>query len=143
MAILELASITEVMLFNKQIKPDTFGLSANEFDTRIRLETELVTANILQYLNRTDLTADDLEADPVMANVLKYALINAVSNRLTFWKQNREGQIIKVDDMTIKPPTSDVLTKDIKEQLKRYRYPQFGTCEPDASTQTRTQLSGG
>jgi hypothetical protein len=129
-----LVTADEISLFYVgRVGNNDFGLTSVQFSNVISMLHEMAEKRILQYINRTDLEAEDLAANPAMAANLKFATIQMVSNAIKWFKRQFADEIVSVNDtqMVLKTPVSVMLDKEIESLIKPYRKVMIASVDPD------------
>lgn len=126
-----LCTVAEIALFTKDVVAADFGLTSEQFIEMRAIVHSAAEVQILQFLNRTDLTSAVLATFPIMEATLKHAAISLVSNFFVYWKAQKAGKVIQLGDLLVTLLSPEIFTKDLKEALWPHRIPKFGTIDPD------------
>jgi len=127
-----LATAAEVALFTHAFSEDDFGLSASDWLLFKAIIHEMAEEIILEYMNKTDLTAADLLADTGLAAIMKFATAQFISSTYLYIKQTAAGAIININDLTLEVILPDIFNRKIKAILQTKRIFMFGAVDPDA-----------
>jgi len=127
-----MATSAEIMAFNKDQSADSFGLLQSEWETAFEVLHAAVEGTILQYMNRTELTAADLAGSgySVMAAVLKAAVIMYFSNWFMWMKSAKQGRVVSVTEGLAYLQEPKIFSQQIKDMLNPYRFPMGGAVSP-------------
>lgn len=125
-----LATTAEISLFLQSIDPGRdFEMSSANYETFRNKIHALAEVRILQWLNRTDLTPTTLAADEFLEAALNGATIMFVSNFFLYWKQQRMGRVIELNEMLVQILNPKIFTEEIKDLLRPHRYPKVGPVD--------------
>ena len=130
-----LATTAEISLFLQSIDPGRdFEMSSANYETFRNKIHAMAEVRILQWLNRTDLTPTTLAADEFLEAALNGATIMFVSNFFLYWKQQRMGRVIELNEMLVQILNPKIFTDEIKDMLKPYRLKMMGPVDRENET---------
>jgi hypothetical protein len=127
-----MASKAEIMAFNADVTAASVGLTSAQFDVVFDVIHASVEAQVMNYINRQSLTAAILAGAgyAIMAAQLKLATIMLASNFFIWWKAERQGRVIQVNEGMAFLSETKVFTPQIQAMLDPFRIPACGAVSP-------------